>query len=205
MNSASLNSMVCDISQDTPQASDVFYVDTSALIEAFYTLGMAPAGSSASMTASVYGTYLQKVRRAGAKQILLNTQLGELSSAIEKIRFDVYTSMNSSQSNLKLKDYRRISTERQLVLGDIETTWNTVKKASKGGVTALPEILEEKLLLTLKETTLDGYDAIALEAMKVLGIDRVITHDFDFTSATGFIVHTVNRNALRFASKSCHR
>ncbi|BAZ79137.1 hypothetical protein PN497_11310 [Sphaerospermopsis kisseleviana CS-549] len=114
---------IIDIKTDTPQQSDIFFVDTNIWFWQTYTNA---AFKAKRYQITDYPNYINKTRQNGATLTYSGLTLAELAHIIEKTEYDIYVQSNGY---LPIKEYRHnYPTERANVVAEVQFTWRQVKK-----------------------------------------------------------------------------
>lgn len=181
---------VVDITTDSPNDKDRFFVDTNAWLWTTYShAGLSP------------NPPLQhQVRIVGAKAKLLGCglSLAELAHQIEKAEREIYNRANNLQ--LSTKEYRHnLPAERNKVVKEIQSSWAQVTMIATDIEVLINSTSSDSALTSFASYTLDGYDLFVLEAMRKAGVNQIITDDGDYATVLDMQVFTCNRNVLSLA------
>lgn len=187
---------VVDIRKDTPQQSDIFFVDTNVLFWQTYT--------NASVTAFAYQTkqyptYLAKALSNGATLTYCGLMLAELAHIIEKTEREIYIKAHSPLSS---KEYRHnYPSERANVVAEVQSAWGQVKAIAVSADLIVDDNITDAALNRFRTQALDGYDLLILEAASRVGTGqiKVITDDMDYTLVPDIQVFTSNNNVIHAA------
>ncbi|MFM7409040.1 MAG: hypothetical protein ACKO3K_20865 [Cuspidothrix sp.] len=106
---------IIDIKTDTPQQSDIFFVDTNVWFWQTYTNAVFTAKRH---QITDYPNYINKTLQNGATLTYYGLTLAELAHIIEKTEYDIYVQSNGS---LRPKEYRHnYPTERANVVAKVQ-------------------------------------------------------------------------------------
>jgi len=190
---------VVDLSTDTIQGTDTFFVDTNVWLWMTY--------SRASHDASyyqltVYPNYLQAALKARAKLHHCGLTLAEVAHVIERIEHQVYNSTAVAYGGTQKdkKALRHDAKHRLAVTSEISSAWKQVGKMSGLVDITVNATATDSAIKRLASTTLDAYDALMLEVAG--GCAQIVTDDADFCSVPGIRVFTGNKAALTAAKWS---
>lgn len=194
----SVQANVIDIRHDTPQASDIFFVDTNVWFWQTYT-NASLSHPSALTKITEYSTYLNLALTTGATLTYSGLILAELAHIIEKTEREIYI---RSHSYLKPKEYRHnLPSERSKVVLEVQSSWNQVKALAVPINLTIDETATDAALTRFQTQAVDGYDLLILEAISRAGVGQVkiITDDMDYAVVPGVLVFTSNQNAIQIA------
>jgi hypothetical protein len=188
---------VIDIQNDTPQKSDIFFVDTNAWIWQTY--------RNANFTAKPYQlkdypNYLDKALEQGATLSYAVLTLAELASVIEGIERKIYNLDNGS--SLETKDYRHnYPNERAKVVAEVQAAWSQVESIAISADLTINDEIARAALNRFQTQAVDGYDLLILEAISRAGTGQiqVITDDMDYATVPNIQMFTSNLNVIRSA------
>lgn len=123
-----VQAQVVDLRNDTPRATDRFFVDTNVWFWTTYpNIHHAPNAPEQHRVAS-YSTYLQKVLRTNAGLSWCGLSLSELAHQIERTEFEIYQQYAAPPTPGSLKEYRHgFPAERLRVVQEIQTAWQSVE------------------------------------------------------------------------------
>lgn len=189
---------VVDLRTDTVKPTDAFIVDTNVWYWLTY-----PRASRMPMPPAYYQTryypnYLKNARKAGARLLYCGTVFAELAHRIESDERKFFNA--KLVAPISGKDFRHnYPHERQDVQDEVAIAWGQV--TSIAGIAAVP--LDAATISTTAtlfgQVGLDGYDLIAVEAMRQNGVTHIITDDKDFLTVPGIVVLTANNAAVQAA------
>ncbi len=186
-----VNAEVIDLRQDAPRASDVFWVDTNALLWATYTRGHVEARP---YQIRHYPAFLNRALAVGASLRKCTLSLAELAHLIERREQDIFQ-RSQGLADLRPKKFRHnYPAARAQVVAEIEGAWAMADSLTSGasvGVT-VDQAAVDAALDDLKEHGLDGYDLFMIQAIRAAGITQAITDDGDFGQVAGIQVFTAN-------------
>ncbi len=186
---------VVDINADTPQASDVFLVDTNVWFWMTYSKSITVSNP---YQTNVYPDYINKALDAGSLLYRCNLSFAELTHLIEDTEFKIYNSLNSL--NFKKKEFRHnLPAERSNVVSEVQAAWGQIKTLAQPMDILVDESKTDASLQRLQTQKVDGYDLLILEAMAKHNVIQLITDDGDFATIPGIQVYTANRTVLQLA------
>lgn len=188
---------VVDLSTDTPQAADVFLVDTNVWYWLAYSRASQSVRPPLSYQTTLYPGYINAALGVGARLLHSGVSLAELTHVIEQVERDIYA---AASGPISTKEYRHnLPYERRRVCAEIQAAWGVVTSLAE----PLPLLIDAQTttaaLTRLHTTQVDGYDLLLLESMQRHGVVQVITDDGDFATVPGLQVFTANRTVLRTA------
>jgi len=178
---------VVDINADSPNRTDVFFVDTNVWYWMTY-----PNAATAALPGQLsdYPAFVNRALAAGARIYYSGLSLAELSHLIEKTEREIY---EKSVCLIRTKEYRHnLSSERSRVVSEVEAAWGQVKSLSSSLALTVDEKATDAALDRFQTEKLDGYDLFILETMKNHGVIQIITDDGDFATVAGIRVFTAN-------------
>lgn len=190
---------VIDLRSDLPKPADVFVVDTNV----WYWLTYPPATQSAQPYQSQrYPNYLKRAKGIGAHLRYCGTVYAELAHLIETAEYRSFCARHGYQPNaqIKSKDFRHnYLKERSDVQDEVGIAWGQVTSMADVAAIHLDAATIATTATLFEQVNLDGYDLIAVEAMRENGIKHIITDDKDFLTVPGIVVLTANNNAIQAA------
>ena len=190
---------VIDLRSDVPKPADVFVVDTNV----WYWLTYPPATQSAQPYQSQrYPHYLKRAKGIGARLLCCGTVYAELAHLIETAEYRSFCARQGYQPNvqIKSKDFRHnYPQERSDVQDEVSIAWGQVTSLAAVAAVRLDAATIDATATLFEQVSLDGYDLISVEAMRVNGIKHIITDDKDFLTVPGIIVLSANNNAIQAA------
>lgn len=139
-----------------------------------------------------YPNFIQKVLDEGARLFHSPLNLAELASIIERTEYNLFIE-ETSEPDLKKKEFRRLEDRRRRVVEQIHTAWKTIEQCSECLDINLNSKLANNALDTLANTQLDPYDAYYIDCMQQYEIENIITDDSDFLTAE-VNIFTANAN-----------
>ena len=194
---------VIDITSDTPQQTDNFFVDSNV----WYWLTYSNASYSAiPYQIREYPAYIQQAIRTKSSLFRCGLSLAELAHIIEKTERDIF---NNPTQRAKPKEFRHnYPAERTNVVQEIQIAWATVKELATPVEILINKECTDSVASKFDSCKVDGYDLFMLEAIHNVGITQVLTDDGDFVTFPGIQVFTCNRNIIQSArsqNKLIHR
>ena len=85
------------------------------------------------------------------------------------------------------------------VVNEIRIAWNTVESIGALIPITIDQTVIDASLINLDTLSLDGYDIFILEAMKLSGINSILTDDGDFSTVQGITLFTANNSVITAA------
>jgi hypothetical protein len=185
----SVQADVIDISTDSPQASDIFLVDTNVWYWTAYS-----KASLSSYYRSDYDAYLKKALVAGAKLYVSGLSQSELMHSIERTERELFN------PSIPAKEFRHNhAAQRTTVVTEVTTAWGVVKNIAEIIDLRVDAGMTQRVITRCHSCAMDGYDLISAEAMFQHAILQVLTDDGDFAVVGGVRLFTANRNVLTAA------
>lgn len=188
---------IIDIKTDTPQQSDIFFVDTNVWFWQTYT----NAGSGAnSYQRSNYPNYINLALSNGATLTYSGLTLAELAHIIEKTEYDIYVKSNG---DLRIKEYRHnYPIERANVVTKVKSAWSQVKALAISINLTVDDATTDAAINRFTTQAVDGYDLLMLEAISKAGAGtvKIITDDMDYSVVPGIQVFTSNNYVIQDAA-----
>lgn len=188
---------IIDIKTDTPQQSDIFFVDTNIWFWQTYTNA---AFTAKRYQITDYPNYINKTRQNGATLTYSGLTLAELAHIIEKTEYDIYVQSNGY---LHFKKYRHdYPTERANVVAEVQFTWRRVKKIAIPINLTVDDATTDAAINRFTTQAVDGYDLLMLEAISKAGAGtvKIITDDMDYSVVPGIQVFTSNKYVIQDAA-----
>ena len=191
---------VIDLRTDSPKANDVFVVD----INVWYWLTYAPASHSAQPYQSrQYPNYLKRAKTAGVSLRYCGTVYAEITHLIEKAEYEAFCLQQATHTDMQkplLKDFRHTyPIARRNVREEVGIAWGQVTSMANIATVPLDAATVDSTAALFDQVRLDGYDLLAIEAMRQNGIKHIITDDKDFLTVPDIVVLTANNNAIQSA------
>ena len=188
---------IIDIKTDTPQQSDIFFVDTNIWFWQTYTNA---AFTAKRYQITDYPNYINKTRHNGATLTYSGLTLAELAHIIEKTEYDIYVQSNGY---LHFKKYRHdYPTERANVVAEVQFTWRRIKKIAIPIDLTVDDATTDAAINRFTTQAVDGYDLLMLEAISKAGAGtvKIITDDMDYSVVPGIEVFTSNKYVIQDAA-----
>jgi hypothetical protein len=188
---------IIDIKTDTPQQSDIFFVDTNIWFWQTYTNA---AFTAKRYQITDYPNYINKTRQNGATLTYSGLTLAELAHIIEKTEYDIYVQSNGY---LHFKKYRHdYPTERANVVAEVQFTWRRIKKIAIPIDLTVDDATTDAAINRFTTQAVDGYDLLMLEAISIAGAGtvKIITDDMDYSVVPGIQVFTSNKYVIQDAA-----
>lgn len=188
---------IIDIKTDTPQQSDIFFVDTNIWFWQTYTNA---AFTAKRYQITDYPNYINKTRQNGATLTYSGLTLAELAHIIEKTEYDIYVQSNGY---LHFKKYRHdYPTERANVVAEVQFTWRRIKKIAIPIDLTVDDATTDAAINRFTTQAVDGYDLLMLEAISKAGAGtvKIITDDMDYSVVPGIQVFTSNKYVIQDAA-----
>ena len=197
---------IIDIRQDSPQAGDIFLVDTNI----WYWLTYSPASSSAQpYQITYYPQYFVEALECSARLGFSGLSLVELASLIERAEYQLspYSSPREGAPSrarpiASFKEYRHnYPQERERIIANTQAAWEQITSDGEFLELTINNAAVEGSLSCFETTKADGYDLMLIETMKQNSITQVITDDGDYSTIPGIQVFTANRNVINAADE----
>ena len=192
---------VVDLLTDTPQANDIFLVDTNVWVWQTYS-NAAASSRIAAQKIREYTAYIKLTLDSGATLAYSNLILSELAFVIEKTECSIFNRRNKTR--LKTKEFRhKCVLERKNVVAEVQAAWSQVKAIAVPLPVTIDEALTDSALERYETQALDGYDLFILESMYRSGSGqvKVITDDIDYIGVPDIQVFTTNPQSLEIAER----
>lgn len=166
-----------------------FFVDTNIWILLTYIASKSfELSESIKSKISAYSAFIQKVKEEGGQIYTSSLCLSEIGHVIERKSFENYPNPNKT---IKLKQYRNIQTERDIIVKDIDEVWDEIKSQATVLEHSINQQMGDQLITLLKNAPLDAYDAAFILAMKENRILNIITDDKDFQKVNSIDIYTL--------------
>ncbi len=193
---------VIDIKTDTPQAEEIFFVDTNVWYWQTYTRASMLAQPYNQYQTQIYPSYLSKALSVNSLLLYCGLSLVELVHNIERSEREISIRTGTVPKNTKPKEYRHnYPNERANVVSEIQLACSQVKSIAVEVEISINENTTHQALNRLQTQLLDGYDLMILEAMKKHNIDKIITDDGDYVTVPDIQVFTANNNVINTAQQ----
>ena len=192
---------IIDIKTDTPQQSDIFFVDTNVWFWQTYTNAGFGANSYQLSNYPNYPNYINLALSNGATLTYSGLTLAELAHIIEKTEYDIYVKSNGY---LRIKEYRHnYPIERANVVTEVQLAWSQVKALAVPIELTVDDKITDAAITRFKTQAVDGYDLLLLEAISRAGTGqvKVITDDMDYSVVPDIQVFTSNNYVIQEATK----
>jgi len=191
---------IIDIKTDTPQQSDIFFVDTNVWFWQTYRNAGFGANSYQLSNYPNYPNYINLALSNGATLTYSGLTLAELAHIIEKTEYDIYVKSNGY---LHFKKYRHdYPTERANVVAEVQFTWRRIKKIAIPIDLTVDDATTDAAINRFTTQAVDGYDLLMLEAISKAGAGtvKIITDDMDYSVVPGIQVFTSNKYVIQDAA-----
>ncbi len=189
-----IQASIVDITSDTPQTNDAFFVDSNVWFWLTY-----PTASQCAdqYQLTYYPDYVNKALGVNAKICRSGLSFAELAHRIEKTEHEIYCNYVNA---IEPKEYRHnIPAERSRIVSQVQAAWGQVKTLAQPLDLVINEPTTEAAIARFQTEKVDGYDLFILESMKNHGVVQIITDDGDFATIPGIQVFTANRNVINSA------
>lgn len=143
-----------------------------------------------------YPAFLERALNDGAILCHCPLTLAELANVIENTELDIYR-RSIGNEYFEKKVFRRIASERQTVLNEIQVAWSSINEISKCIDIKLDLKFVDQCSNILGEGKVDPFDAFFIQIMRDHKIDYVVTDDHDFSTIQKQILITANRKAIK--------
>jgi len=189
---------VIDLRADTVKPTDAFLVDTNVWYWLTYPRASQMPKPPAYYQIRYYPNYLKTARMAGARLLYCGTVFAELAHRIESDEHKFFCAKQGAP--VSGKDFRHnYPQERQDVQDEVAIAWGQMTSMADIAAVPLDAVTISATAVLFGQVGLDGYDLIAVEAMRQNGIAHIITDDKDFLTVPGIVVLTANNNAVQAA------
>jgi hypothetical protein len=199
----SIRATVVDLTGDTPQSTDTFWVDTNVWLWTTYTkLFTRPVRPPTSARVSPYVSFLKNAVVAASTIYRIGLTLSEMAHVIEGAEYEIAHPPRSSPPPPSKKEFRHnIPAVRLAVVREIQLAWQQVQTMSvplPGGV-LIDDALTTQTASALTQTAVDSYDLFALQALRAAGVTNIVSDDGDFCVVPGITLFTTNSGVLQAA------
>ena len=188
---------IIDIKTDTPQQSDIFFVDTNVWFWQTYTNA---AFTAKPYQITDYPNYINKTLQNGATLTYSGLTLAELAHIIEETEYDIYV---QSHPGLHFKKYRHdYPEERANLVTEVKWVWSQVKAIAIPIKLTVDDATTDAAIKLFTTQAVDGYDLLMLEAISIAGAGtvKIITDDMDYSVVPGIQVFTSNKYVIQDAA-----
>lgn len=193
-----VHAAVVDLRTDKVQPTDVFLVDTNVWYWLTYLRSSQMPRPPAYYQTRYYPNYLKDARKARANLFYCGTVFSELAHRIESDENKFYCAKRGIE--ISGKDFRHnYPQERKNVQDEVAIAWGQVTSMANIAAVKLDSATISATATLFGKVGLDGYDLIAVEAMRRNNIAYIITDDKDFMTVPGITVLTANINAINSA------
>jgi len=189
---------VVDITNDSPQAADQFFVDTNAWeFLTYIPVSLSPITPKPYQVRD-YPNYIKHALKSRSRLYRCGLSFSELSSLIEFKRCANF--LHKVPDKRELKYFRHNNPiERAEVVAEIQSRWLDITQFSEDLSLTIDDVLINRSLNLIGNVQVDMYDLFYVEAMALAGLTQIITDDADFVTIPGITVFTSNRNAIELA------
>lgn len=165
-------------------------LDTNALLWTFY-----PNSSPSAPQAPTYSNFIADLISKNVNIFILSCNLSEAVYVVEKIEYRIYKKI--SNTNLSLKDYRKIQSERTHVKSTIELMLAQIKAISQISIVDCKDEQTEiyDYVSDFDAHLLDYYD-YKISAYSQNNNIPIVTDDADFISNTKSITIVTGNNKV---------
>jgi predicted nucleic acid-binding protein len=87
------------------------------------------------------------------------------------------------------------------VIAEVESSWEQVMQVAELIEMRLDKPTTTRLLDSLRQCRMDGYDALLLDVMTRRGVFSIITDDGDFATVPDITIFTANAHILSIARR----
>lgn len=177
-----------DISSINPD--EVFAIDTNALLWTHYSQASNPCLNKHPYQVIEYPNFINRLLQNGNKLVTTALNITELFGVVERNEYKIYKAVNSQ--NISIKDFRKLSAERNKYKSEIDTMILEIKSSYDNQI----EIVEvdENLLSSFQNNICnnicDVFDYAVIEYLKKQNIINYISDDKDFLSIDGISLYT---------------
>lgn len=177
-----------DISSINPD--EVFAIDTNALLWTHYSQASNPCLNKHPYQVIEYPNFINRLLQNGNKLVTTALNITELFGVVERNEYKIYKAVNSQ--NISIKDFRKLSAERNKYKSEIDTMILEIKSSYDNQI----EIVEvdENLLSSFQNNICnnicDVFDYAVIEYLKKQNVINYISDDKDFLSIAGISLYT---------------
>ena len=171
--------------------SEVFAIDTNALIWTHYSKASNPNLNKHSYQVVEYPNFISKLLQNGNRLVTTTLNISELCGVVERNEYKIYKIINS-QHNLKLKDFRKLLPERanyKIELDNMIMEINTVYDNQIEIIEIGTEVITD-FQNNITSNTCDLFDYTVIEYLKKTGVKNYISDDKDFISVRDINLYT---------------
>lgn len=180
-----------NIDSDLLNKEDVFAIDTNVLLWTHYSKASHPNLNKHPYQVIYYPDFIAKLLENENKLVTTVLNISELISIVEKNEFIFYKISNSCR-NMKIKEYRKILSERAAYQQEINQMLMEIKSSYNDQIEVI-DITQEKLEFfcsSIDKNKCDVFDFMVIEYLKSIGITNYISDDKDFLSIDGINLFT---------------
>ncbi|MEL6117818.1 PIN domain-containing protein [Photobacterium sp. SP02] len=182
--------MLQDIKQITPQNGDKFFVDTNVWFWTTYIPSKTfIAKKPHDYQIEFYPNFIEKALEVGAILYSSPLVLVEISNIIERSEWEIHKAYNPNET-ISLKRFRSIPKEREEVLNEIKTAWDSITSMSSELSMTLDNSVSREFVDIIDNNKIDGYDALYFQLMCQNKVGNIITDDKDFRHLPGIDTFT---------------
>jgi predicted nucleic acid-binding protein len=185
--------MISNINRHIPARTDKIFVDTN--IWFWITYAASKELSNTRYQTRVYPEFIEKVLNEGASLYHCPLILSELANIIERTEWGIFKSSNDNE--LSRKQYRKIESEREKVMIEIESAWSAICEVSTCLDLHMNKKFADDSFIILSSSKLDPYDAFYFKLMEQENITQILTDDGDFSTTTVGTIFTANDRMLQ--------
>lgn len=184
---------VLSIQKETPKKNERYLIDTNVWFWFTYAsnkIGAIP-NTPSKYQLEHYPKFIESILKENAQPCHSSLSLTELANIIEKTEFDIYK-VESNQPYLERKAFRKLQSEKQKVISEIEAAWSVINQISCCIDSKVDKSFMDSSFEFYKKSPLDPYDAVFLQTMSANKIDYIVTDDIDFQNVNSLILLTAN-------------
>ena len=191
-----IQAKIVDIRYDNPTKTDQFFIDTNVW---YWTTYSAASILTTSYQTKEYPGYIKKILERKSTIMRCELILSEIAHVIENSEYEIFC--EKSEAEISKKEFRHnYPNERNFVVDEIESAWETICDSSESSGIVLDEENSKYILGDLKQFCLDCYDIVYLREMRdKLDEPKIITDDGDFVTVPDITVFTANNAVIRAA------
>ncbi len=189
-----MSAVFCDIRSidvNLINKDEVFAIDTNVLLWTHYSKASNPSLNKHPYQVIDYPNFIAKLLANGNKLVTTVLNISELISIVEKNEFKIYKVSNSCHG-MKIKDYRKILSERLTYQKEINNMLMEIKSSYNDRIEVI-DITKEKLenfCNEIDKNICDVFDSMIIEYLKSISIINYISDDKDFLSIDGINLFT---------------
>ena len=193
-----INAKVIDIANDSPLKSDRFLVDTNVWLWMSYSNLQYVDNGPEHYQTEYYPNYLSQAMCIKAKLIKCELSFAEIAYRIENVERNLYEQSQAQKIDTKAYRYN-YQKLRNDMLEELQGVMYSVNSMSEPLSVTIDDNSTSLSIGQLRTWLVDAYDLFIIQTMKQNSITQIITDDGDFSTVSGLLVFTANRNVITAA------